>query len=163
MAELGTDYHESRVVIRKVAHHSGTSANLPVELFNDIVSDGYEFNVRWENRSKLVFPQYHPQLFGYPLSASWHETPPPQLSPSSMQFFLLGVDYFEPLDHQFYFRARCHRKYIVVEMDGTPLVFGLQEYLSHSLQHPKALVPNYQLYTVHAAVTWLFLWFIGNR
>lgn len=58
------------------------------------------------------------------------------------------MDRIEHLGHQFYLGAWRHRKYIVGEMDGTPLVFSLRERLSHNLQHTKALVPNHQLYTV---------------
>ena len=38
-------------------------------------------------------------------------------------------------------------------MDGTPLVFGLREHFSHSLQHTKTLVPNHQLYPVQATAS----------
>lgn len=39
-------------------------------------------------------------------------------------------------------------------MDGTLLVLlGLREHLPHSRQHPKALVPNHQLYPVQTAAT----------
>ena len=37
MAQSGADQHESRVAIRKTAHHTGTAADLPAQPLNDIV------------------------------------------------------------------------------------------------------------------------------
>ncbi len=74
------------------------------------------------------------------------------LLPSSF-FALLGVDRLEHLGHQLHLSARCHRKDIAVKMDGTPLVFGLREHFSHSLQHTKTLVPNHQLDSVQATAS----------
>ena len=37
MAQPGTNQHEGRVAVREAAYHTGAAANLPVQLFNDIV------------------------------------------------------------------------------------------------------------------------------
>ena len=37
MAQPGTDQHQSRVAIRKTAHHTSAATDLPVQPFNDIV------------------------------------------------------------------------------------------------------------------------------
>ena len=61
---------------------------------------------------------------------------------------LLGMDPLEHLGHQFHLGAWNNGERIAVEMDGTPLVLGLWEHLSHGLQHAKALVSNDQPYSV---------------
>ena len=37
MAQPGTDQHEGGVSVREAAHHTGTTADLPVESFNDVI------------------------------------------------------------------------------------------------------------------------------
>lgn len=37
MAQPSTDQHESKIAVRKTTHHASAAADLPVQLFNDIV------------------------------------------------------------------------------------------------------------------------------
>ena len=65
----------------------------------------------------------------------------------------LSVDRLEHLGHQLYLGAWRYREHVTVEVDGTPLVFGLRKHFSHSLQHTKTLVTNHQLDSIQATAT----------
>ena len=60
-------------------------------------------------------------------------------------FALLGVDSFQHLRHIFDLGFGHNGEYISVKMHHTALVLGLRKHLSHSLQHPQALVSNNEL------------------
>ena len=57
------------------------------------------------------------------------------------------MDRLEHLSYQLHFGAGRNREYIAVEVDGTPLVFGVREHLAHSLQPSEALIANDQLHS----------------
>ena len=66
---------------------------------------------------------------------------------------LLGVDSFQHFRHIFGLGFGHNGEYISVKMHHTALVFGFRKYLSHSLQHPKALVSDNELDTFKAPST----------
>ena len=51
---------------------------------------------------------------------------------------LVSVDRLEHLGYQLHFGTRRYRENIAIEMECTPLVFGIRKHFSHSLQHTKA-------------------------
>lgn len=54
MAKSGTDQHEGKVSIWESIHHTNTAANLPIELFYDIVGMG-----AGRNHLKSYFNQHN--------------------------------------------------------------------------------------------------------
>ena len=45
-----------------------------------------------------------------------------------------------------------HREHIAVEVNGTPLIFGLRKHFAYGFQHTKALVTNNEFHTTQATV-----------
>ena len=57
------------------------------------------------------------------------------------------------LSYQFRLGTRRYREDIAVEVNRTPLVFGLRKHFSHSFQHTKALVTNHQFDPIQTTAT----------
>ena len=129
MAQPGTDQHESRIALRKTAHHTGMAADLPVQSFNDIV----DTDTSPVFSGKIAVGQCF-------FNAVLH-LPGDFFQLQGTQFFyhgsgfltdsfltLPGVDCFEHLGYHLHFRAKRHREHIAVKVDRTPLVFGPGEH-----------------------------------
>ncbi len=121
---------------------SGAAADLPVEPFNDIV--GADTSPVFAGKVAIGQSLLNTSFYLLRSLAQLHF---PQLGHHGLSFLtgcffaLLGVDRLKHLGHQLHLGTGCHRKDIAVEMDGTPLVFGLREHFSHSLLHPYPYPP----------------------
>ncbi len=141
MAQPGTGQHESRVTVRETAHHTSAAADLLVQPFNDII--GADTSPVFTQ--EIAIGEGLLDLILHPLSGllQLHGTESFRhsfsLFPGSF-FALLSVDRLEHLGHQLHFGARRNSEHIAVEVDDTPLVFGLRKHLSHSFQHTKTLI-----------------------
>ena len=123
MAQPGTDQHQSRVAIRKTAHHTSAATDLPVQPFNDIVGADTSPVLAGKIAVSQRFLYAILHLFGGLLQL--HRA---QLLhygfgflPGSFLTFL-GVDRLEHFGYQFYLGTRSDREYIAVKVDGTALV-----------------------------------------
>ena len=70
MAQPDTDQHEGRVAIRETAHHTGATADLPVQPLNDIIGTDTSPMITGEIAVGQKFPQCRPPPFEPPLSNS---------------------------------------------------------------------------------------------
>ena len=154
MAQTGTDEYQGRVAIRETTHLTGAAADLPVQPSNDVVGYGYEFSVRWENRSRSVFLQCHPLPFGRLFRLHGLQSLHHNLGFLLSCFLaLLRMDRPRHLSHQLHLGARRYGEHIAVEVDGTALVFGLGEHFTHGLQHTKTLITNNEVHPIQATAT----------
>ena len=152
MAQPGANQHEGRVAIREGPHHTGPSADLPVQSLNHIVGADpgpvligkITVSQRFLNTVihllggllQLHFPQPGHHDFG--------------LFTGSL-FAFLGMDRLEHLGHRLYLGTRNGGKHIAVKVDSAALVFGLRKHFSRSFQHPLALVPNNEFYALQSS------------
>ena len=145
MAQSGTDQHEGGVAVREASHHVGMAVDLPIEFLNDIVGSDTSPVLAGEITVGQCFFNAVRYLLGSLLQL--HRA---QLLYYSFGFLpgcflaLLGVDRFEYFCHQLYLGTGRYREDIAVEVDGSVLVLGFGESISHNFQHTKALVTNHQ-------------------
>lgn len=65
----------------------------------------------------------------------------------------MSVDCLEHFSHQLHFGSRSKRENIAVKVDSASLVFGLNEHVTHCLQHIKVFVANYQFNPIQITAT----------
>src|SRR5699024_8901821 len=154
MAQPGTNQHQSRVAVREAANHTGAAADLTVQPFNDIVCTDTGPVLAGKIAVGQCFFNAVLHLLGRLFQLHGAQFLYHRLSLFSGCFLaLLSVDRLEHFGYQLHLGARRHREHIAVEVDGTPLVFGLRKHFSHSLQHTKTLVSNNEFHAVQATAT----------
>ena len=149
MSEAGTNEHQRRVAIRKATDNPCTSANLPVQPFDDVVRSNPRPVLRWEFAvsQRLINAVFNllRSLFQLHLSELLYN----KLCLFTGRFLaLLGMDRFEHLCYKFHLGFRYNAEYIAVEMNDTSLLFGVGKHFSHRFQHAETLVAYDEFNTV---------------
>ena len=143
VSETGTNEHQRRVAIRKTTDNPCTSADLPVQPFDDVVRPNPRPVLRWEFAvsQRLVDTVFHllRSLFQLHLSEFFYN----KLSLVTGSFFaLLGMDRFEHLSYKFHLGLRHNAEDVTVKVYNTALVFGVGKHFSHRFQHTETLVAH---------------------
>ena len=141
VSETGTNEHQRRVAVRKTTDNPCTSADLPVQPFDDVVRPNPRPVLRWEFAVSQCLINAVFNLLRRLLQLHLSELFYNKLRLFTGGFLtLLGMDCFEHLCYKFHLGFRYNAEYIAVEMNDTSLVFGVGKHFSHRFQHAETLV-----------------------
>ncbi len=149
MAQPRTDQHQGGVPIRKRPHHPCPAMDLPVQPLDHIVGA----DARPVFTEKIAVGQSFLDavldLFGDLFQFHGSQLGNNSLRlPTGGLFALLCMDRLKHFCYNFDLGFWHNGENVAVEMHGAALVLGLGEYLTHSLQHPHALVADDELHAV---------------
>ena len=152
MAEPRADQHQGGVAVRERPHHPRPPADLPVQPLDHVVGT----DTRPVLAGKIAVGQ---RLLDAVLDflGDLLQLHGAQLGNDGLYllagclFALLGVDRLEHFSYNFDLGLGHNRENVAVEMHRAALIFGVWKHLTHSLQHPHALVADDELYAICAS------------
>ena len=152
VAQPRADQHQGRISIRERPHHAGSAADLTVQPLDHVVGA----DARPVFAGKVTIGQCLLNAV-LDLLGGLLQLHGAQLGNDGLYllagclFALLGVDRLEHFSYNFDLGLGHNRENVAVEMHRAALIFGVWKHLTHSLQHPHALVADDELYAICAS------------
>ena len=152
MAQPRADQHQGGVAIGECPHHAGPAADLPVQPLDHIVGANAGPMLAGKIAVGQSFLNAVLDLFGSLLQLHGAQLRNHGLCLlAGRSFALLSVNRLEHFSYNFDLGLGHNRENVAVEMHRAALIFGVWKHLTHSLQHPHALVADDELYAICAS------------